>query len=199
MPCGPLQAMQIYALSTGSFVTGAFSMFLFGLGTIPLMLFIGLIFNSFKGKRKILINKIASVLILILSSVMLNRGLLSLNLDITNLFNNNYDNFLKAKIEEEYQIVEFDLTYSSYEDILLQEGIPAKMIINVEQKYLTGCNNEIVIREFGIKKKLEVGNNIIEFIPKNKGTYTYTCWMDMIKNNIKVIDDEDYFKEKNNE
>ena len=38
MPCGPLQAMQVYALSTGSFFKGALSMFLFCLGTIPLML-----------------------------------------------------------------------------------------------------------------------------------------------------------------
>ena len=29
MPCGPLQAMQIYALSSGSFIKGALSMFLF--------------------------------------------------------------------------------------------------------------------------------------------------------------------------
>ncbi|MDR1874654.1 MAG: sulfite exporter TauE/SafE family protein, partial [Synergistaceae bacterium] len=37
MPCGPLQAMQIYALSTGSFVRGAAAMFFFGAGTLPLM------------------------------------------------------------------------------------------------------------------------------------------------------------------
>ena len=34
MPCGPLQAMQVYALSTGSFIKGALSMFLFSLGTV---------------------------------------------------------------------------------------------------------------------------------------------------------------------
>ncbi len=33
MPCGPLQAMQLYALSTGSPGKGALSMLLFGLGT----------------------------------------------------------------------------------------------------------------------------------------------------------------------
>ena len=31
MPCGPLQAMQMYALSTGSIIKGALSMFLFSL------------------------------------------------------------------------------------------------------------------------------------------------------------------------
>ena len=34
MPCGPLQAMQIYALSTGDPVKGALSMMIFSLGTV---------------------------------------------------------------------------------------------------------------------------------------------------------------------
>jgi sulfite exporter TauE/SafE/copper chaperone CopZ len=41
MPCGPLQAMQLYALSTGSPIAGGFSMFLFSLGTVPLMFGLG--------------------------------------------------------------------------------------------------------------------------------------------------------------
>ena len=38
MPCGPLQAMWIVALAGGSPFAGAFSMLLFSLGTVPLML-----------------------------------------------------------------------------------------------------------------------------------------------------------------
>ena len=53
---------------------------------------------------------------------------------------------------------------------------------------------EIIINEFGIKQELKVGENIIEFTPTKEETITYTCWMKMIKNTIKVIDDEDYFK-----
>nr|HML49045.1 sulfite exporter TauE/SafE family protein [Clostridia bacterium] len=41
MPCGPLQAMQIYALSTGNPLSGALSMFLFSVGTVPLMFGLG--------------------------------------------------------------------------------------------------------------------------------------------------------------
>ena len=193
MPCGPLQAMQVYALGAGSFIKGALSMFLFGLGTIPLMLFTGVILNLVKGKGKIIINKIASVLILILSIVMLNRGLLSLNIDILKIFNN-YDKFTASTIKDDYQLIEFDLSYDDYEDIILQKDIPVKMIIHVDKKYLTGCNNELVINEFGIKKELKVGENIIEFTPTKEETITYTCWMNMIKNTIKVIDDEEYFK-----
>ena len=194
MPCGPLQAMQVYALSTGSFIKGALSMFLFSLGTVPLMLFVGVFYSIIKGKGKILLNKIASILIMILSLVMLNRGLITLGFNIENIFND-YGSYTKSTIKENYQEVKFDLEYSDYEDIIVQKGIPVRMIINVDKKYLTGCNNEISIKEFNINKKLEEGENIIEFVPEDEGVYTYTCWMEMITNNIKVIDNKKIFKE----
>lgn len=193
MPCGPLQAMQVYALSTGSFINGALSMFLFGMGTVPLMLCTGVLLNLAKGKGKILINKIASILILLLSLVMLNRALLILNIDIFKIFND-YGSFTASKIENGIQVVEFDLSYDNYQDIILQKDIPVKMIIHVDKKNLTGCNNEIIINEFNIKQELKEGDNIIEFTPKEEATITYTCWMNMIKNTIKVIDNKYYFK-----
>lgn len=123
----------------------------------------GIVFSSMKGKTKILINKIASVLILVLSLIMLNRGLLSLNIDLFK--NNNYGDYVKTTIKDGYQVLEFDLDYDKYK----------------------------------VKKKLEVGVNIIEFIPDKEETISYTCWMDMIKNNIKVIDDISYFEGDKNE
>lgn len=197
MPCGPLQAMQVYALTTGSMFKGALSMFLFGLGTVPLMLFTGVVFSSMKGKTKILINKIASVLILVLSLIMLNRGLLSLNIDLFK--NNNYCDYVKTTIKDGYQEIEFDLDYDNYEDIIVQKDIPVRIIINASKDKLTGCNNEIIISKYNIKKKLELGVNVIEFTPNKEEIISYTCWMNMIKNNIKVIDDISYFEGDKNE
>ena len=62
------------------------------------------------------------------------------------------------------------------------------MIINVSKEYLTGCNNEIIINTYDVKQKLVEGENIIEFTPTKTGIITYTCWMNMIKNNIKIVD-----------
>lgn len=189
MPCGPLQSMQVYALSTGSFIYGALSMFLFCLGTIPLMLFVGMVSNFMNNDHRKKLNKISTVLILILSLVMLNRGLLGMGVDISNIFKPNYDNYLKSEIIDDYQVIEFDLSYSGYEDIVIQKGVPVKIIINASSTSLTGCNNAIRINAFDITKDLNVGENIIEFTADKAGTYTYTCWMGMLKNNIVVVDD----------
>ena len=198
MPCGPLQAMQIYALSTASVFYGAISMFLFCLGTIPLMLFFGSFINLCKGKAKVIINKIASVLILILSMLMLNRALVGFGIDINSIFSKTEDaQYVKAIQEDGYQYIEFDLDYGNYQDIIVQKDIPVKIIINVDKKYLTGCNNEIIMKDFKIDQKLDIGTNEIEFTPQEEGEYIYSCWMNMIKNKIKVIDNKDYFKEEN--
>lgn len=198
MPCGPLQSMQIYALSTGSFFYGALSMFLFCLGTIPLMLFIGMISNFLNNNHRKTLNKVSTTLILVLSLVMLNRGLLGMGIDMSNVFKSNYDNYLKSEMHDDYQVIEFDLTYGGYKDIVVQKGIPVKMIIKTSSNSLTGCNNAIKINEFNVVEDLKMGENIIEFTPDKIGTYTYTCWMGMLKNTIVVVDDKSSFKKDNN-
>lgn len=185
MPCGPLQAMQLYALSTSSMLKGALSMFLFGLGTMPLMLLTSVIFTNLKGKNKILINNIASVLILVLSVLMLNRGLVALNINIPAFEGNT--KYLTPNIIDDTQVVEFDLSYNGYQNIKVGVDKPVKMIIHVDKKYLTGCNNSLTIPEYNINQELKVGDNIIEFHPTKEGTFIYTCWMNMLKNNIKVV------------
>lgn len=97
-------------------------------------------------------------------------------------------------IYKDYQEVKINLSYGSYDDIIVQKGKKVKLIINVPKKCLTGCNNVIMINEFNIKKELNVGENIIEFTPDKVGTYSMNCWMNMITNNIKVIDNEKYFE-----
>ncbi len=47
------------------------------------------------------------------------------------------------------------------------------------------------MQDFNIEKELKVGENSIEFIPKKLGMFSYTCWMNMIKNNIQVVENID--------
>ncbi|MFA6392664.1 MAG: sulfite exporter TauE/SafE family protein [Candidatus Paceibacterota bacterium] len=49
LPCGFTQSMQIYTLSTGSFMNGALTMFAFALGTLPVLALIS--FSSFSIKN----------------------------------------------------------------------------------------------------------------------------------------------------
>lgn len=75
MPCGPLQTMQVFALGTGSAVTGGLSMFFFSLGTFPLMFGLGAlsIFASKEFSKQLI--KISGFLVLFLGLLMGSRAL----------------------------------------------------------------------------------------------------------------------------
>ncbi|MCY6485565.1 sulfite exporter TauE/SafE family protein [Clostridium aestuarii] len=192
MPCGPLQTMQLYALGTGSAVQGALSMFIFSLGTVPLMLSFGLA-TSFLSKnfsKKIL--KFSGILVFILGFIMINRGLALSGINLSPkqslLKSNSTVSFAKAEIQDNIQIVKINADYSGYNPniIYVQKGIPVKWIIDGKQ--ISSCNNEIIIPSLNIQKKLISGENIIEFTPGNEDI-NFSCWMGMLRGIIKVTND----------
>ncbi|MCX8128664.1 MAG: sulfite exporter TauE/SafE family protein [Clostridia bacterium] len=188
MPCGPLQAMQIYALGTGSFIAGATSMFLFSLGTVPLMFGFGAISSFLSSKFTHKMMKVSAVLVLILGIVMVDRGL---NLSGINLkaYASSSGTGNTSQIQDNIQVVTTKLESGRYSPIIVQKGIPVKWTIKAEKSDLNGCNNPLTIPKYGISKRLEAGDNIIEFTPDEEGNINYTCWMGMISSNIKVVSD----------
>ncbi len=186
MPCGPLQAMQIYALGTGSFAAGAVSMFLFSLGTVPLMFGFGAISSVLSGKLTQKMLKVSAMLVMVLGIVMVNRGLALSGIDIVYASSGSGN---IARIEGDVQVVSTKLESGRYSPIVVQQGIPVQWTIRAGEKDLNGCNNPVTIPEYDIQKKLVPGDNIIEFTPEKEGNITYSCWMGMIRSNIKVVSD----------
>ena len=193
MPCGPLQAMQIYALSTGSPVKGALSMFLFSMGTVPLMFGLGAI-SSLMGKK--FTSKAMSagaVLVVVLGLSMLSQGL-SLSgsaVPISETPSAHTDTQIALDIapENSVQIINSSLLPWAYPAITVQAGTPVKWIIDAPQGSLNGCNYRLFIREYGIEHTFNPGENIIEFMPENVGTFQYSCWMGMIRSTITVVNE----------
>jgi uncharacterized protein len=74
MPCGPLQTMQLYALGTGSFLAGALSMFIFSIGTVPLMLAFGLAATLLPRRFLPVMVKASAVLVMFLGVVTFSRA-----------------------------------------------------------------------------------------------------------------------------
>lgn len=74
MPCGPLQSMQIVALASGNPFAGALSMFLFSLGTVPLMLGLGSIVAALGKKFSQTVMNVGAVLVVVLGLAMLSQG-----------------------------------------------------------------------------------------------------------------------------
>jgi copper ion binding protein len=190
MPCGPLQAMQIYALGTGSFFAGAASMFIFSLGTVPLMFGFGAISSLLSSKFTQKMMKVSAVLVMILGVIMLNRGFNLSGFAFTGGITAKASSSGNvAKIDGNFQVVTTKLQSGSYTPFIVQKGIPVKWTIKASASDINGCNGTVTIPQFGISKTLQPGDNEIDFTPNAEGNILYTCSMGMISSNITVVTD----------
>lgn len=188
MPCGPLQAMQLYALGTGSFFAGALSMMLFSLGTVPLMFGFGAVSSFLSSKFTHRMMKISAVLVMVLGVIMVSRGLNLSGINIAYAASPASPGSV-AKVEGNVQTVSVKIGSGNYVPIIVQKGIPVKWTIKVDAQDLNGCNGTITIPKYNIQKKLVAGDNLVEFTPDEEENIPYTCWMGMISSNIKVVPD----------
>jgi len=69
----------------------------------------------------------------------------------------------------------------------VQQGIPVRWIIKAPPGSITGCNNRMIIRDYGIQYAFKPGDNVINFTPTKTGRFRYTCWMGMIQSTITVL------------
>lgn len=200
MPCGPLQAMQLYALSTGNPVQGAISMFLFSVGTVPLMFAFGALSSLLSKKFTHKMMSVSAVLVVILGVFMFSNGaslsgievpsIISAKVNNVNSANNaNNANSNLAVVKDGVQTVTVQLKSGRYEPIVVQKGIPVKWIIQAKTSDINGCNNSIVIPKYNLQYDLKPGDNVIEFTPTESGRFSYSCWMGMIRSKITVVDD----------
>ncbi|EQB86160.1 hypothetical protein M918_15705 [Clostridium sp. BL8] len=177
MPCGPLQTMQLFALGTGSATKGALSMFMFSLGTVPLMLTFGAVSGLLsKGYTKKVL-KFSGVLIIVLGLIMGNRGftLAGINLNpltaveniteglssrtssnassSSNSTKSPSDNGSKAIIKDGVQTLNMTASNRGYTPNVLyvQKGVPVKWVIDGQQ--INSCNNAIVAQSIKVEKK----------------------------------------------
>lgn len=185
MPCGPLQSMQLYALSTGSFIEGALSMFLFSLGTVPLMFGLGALTSKLGKKFSEKVTTIGAVLVVVLGIGMVNNGL-ALSGVVVGKTGSEVSLMNTAAMEGNYQVLNTNLELGTYPVIKVKAGVPVKWTLNAKEGKLNGCNNEIIIPKLGVTKELREGENIIEFTATEPGQYSYSCWMGMIRSTIIV-------------
>lgn len=189
MPCGPLQSMQIVALASGSPLSGAMSMLMFSLGTVPLMLGLGSIVSMLGRKFAGKVMTAGSVLVMVLGLAMLSQGSSLIGFPYT-LAKSQTDAAAVTETTDSTAVQEIHSTLTSggYPDITVTAGVPVKWVIDVPKNALNGCNYKMLLSAYGIEHTFTEGENVIEFTPTKTGDIPYTCWMGMIRGDIFVTD-----------
>lgn len=175
LPCGFTQVIQLYAMTTGNFWTGAVVMTVFALGTLIGLLVAGLATSFVGGKTARIFFHVIGVLLILFALANIING--------WNLLGaKSWINFgEKVVLTGETQVIK--ATYSLRQDILPNSFIvKAGNKVRFEVESLDtgiGCMSTIMIP--GLYNKpidLVKGKLIVmEFVAKAKGTYPITCAM----------------------
>ncbi len=198
--CGPLQAIYIMAAGTGSLVEGAKLLFVFAIGTLPVMLGFGYLasFISNKATHKIL--KASGIVIIILGLLMFNNGLVlaGTGYDFKSIISYISDSDSKELGSSNLPIIKKGIQQIKMEvnrygwtpnKFVLKKGVPVEWII--EGKEINGCNNAIQVPNLGLQFNIKKGTQVIKFTPKKEGIIRWSCWMGMIPGTFIVKGDLD--------
>jgi uncharacterized protein len=192
--CGPLQAIYVMAAGTGSITQGAMLLFVFGLGTLPVMLGFGYLTSLISKKWTSTIVRASGALIIILGLLMVNNGLAltGTGYDLKSLTTTgNAAQTPQPVSQNGYQEIHMDVTADGWspDTFVLKRGVPVKWIIN--GKEITSCNRAIQVPKLGLKFDVKSGEQTIEFTPTEDGTIPWSCWMGMIPGTFIVTDNVD--------
>jgi sulfite exporter TauE/SafE/copper chaperone CopZ len=183
LPCGFTQAMQLFAISTGSFVQGALIMSLFALGTAPGLLGVGGLSVAFKGSKAKLFFATAGLAVIML-------GAFNVNNASQILFPQNAQAIKPLTAAATGNIQEVRMTQSgagySPNQFTVKKGNTVRWIINSTNQFT--CASYIVMPSYGIHQPLKAGENVIEFTPTQTGEIAFSCSMGMYRGKFIVTD-----------
>ncbi|MFH1448669.1 MAG: sulfite exporter TauE/SafE family protein, partial [Candidatus Micrarchaeota archaeon] len=200
--CGPLQAMYVLAAGSGDIAFGAFSLFFFGLGTLPVLLGFSYVSSMISRATANRITQYSGVIVILLGFFMVNNALALSGAQListtpeTDAVESQLISDSKSlpsgvsseNVEE--QVIRMKVNRYGFQpnSFVLRKDVPVKWIIDGEE--INGCNNEIIVREYGLDIPVSRGEQIIEFTPNREGTVSWSCWMGMIQGRFIVVDNE---------
>ncbi|OGY78633.1 MAG: hypothetical protein A3B74_04620 [Candidatus Kerfeldbacteria bacterium RIFCSPHIGHO2_02_FULL_42_14] len=199
LPCGFTQALQLYALTTGSFSSSALTLFAFALGTAPSLLALGWASGSLKGKAGKLFFQFSGALVIVLGVWNIQN---SLNLMGYPLSFGNVPSSASAETpapaaalaegttqggSQDVQVVKMNVAASGYSPSRLTVRAGTKVRWEVDGTNAYGCASVLVSRKLGIQKLLQPGINLFEFTPTEPGEIAFSCSMGMYRGSFTVL------------
>ncbi|MBG0801539.1 sulfite exporter TauE/SafE family protein [Methylocystis sp. H4A] len=195
--CGPLQAMYVMAAGTGSPVEGAKTLFVFGVGTLPVMLAFGALTTVLSGAVTHRLLTASGVIVVALGAVMINRGLIltGSGADLASLTTSWRSPAPVERVQPQQdsaapktQTIEMEANGLGFTPtrFTLLRGVPVKWVINATQ--VTTCNNRILVPSLKLEFDVKPGRQTIEFTPEKTGVIPWSCWMGMLRGEFVVVD-----------
>ena len=189
LPCGFTQAVQIFALSTGSPLFGAALLATFAIGTAPgLLALAGVPLVVPSGARPTLLRLVGAV-VLAFALVNVTAGLQLAGISLPGFGVGNAAAAPSSTLTSDgrqllttYQLAD---GYSP-SNVTIYAGIPT--VWTIESKTVTSCAASLVIPAWDAGVRLKLGPNKLELPALEAGVVRYSCAMGMYSGSITVID-----------
>lgn len=189
LPCGFTQSLQIVALNSGSFFGGAFTMFIFALGTLPALIGLSTLSSVATGAFSQVFLRFSGTLVLLLALLSFQSGLALTGIDFSTILPSGGAQAETApSITGGVQEVKMKvMSYGAYEPkhLTIKAGVPVRWIVDGTEA--GGCTSTLVIPSLGVSKTLSSGTNVIAFTAQKKGTLPFSCSMGMVRGSFTVI------------
>ncbi|MBU2257668.1 MAG: sulfite exporter TauE/SafE family protein, partial [Candidatus Omnitrophica bacterium] len=162
LPCGFTQSMQLAAVASGSFFSGASIMAAFAIGTMPVLFSVGVGSTYAKSKHIGFVSKIIGVLIIFFALYSFNSGLVLSGAKFNLNFNSSkgaVDAVVSTDVSgADVQVVKMDVDWVfKPTEFRVKKGVKVRWEINGIN--VSGCSNEVVIPSLNIRKQIETGLN----------------------------------------
>ncbi len=183
LPCGFTQALQVYALSSGSFTAGAIVLGGFALGTAPALIGLGWFAGTWKGSSGRFFFRLAGAAVVILGLINISNAYNLIGLPAIS-FGAPAARVLSDAVPNDGQTQTVNMVIGvdgySPDSFTLRAGMPTHWAIDATRA--SGCQMSIVSRQLNLQKFLTVGENTIDFTaPSESGIYKFSCPMGMYR------------------
>lgn len=193
MPCGFTQALQLYVLSKGSFVTGMLTMGVFALGTLPALMSLSAILSFAKGKFQQYFMRFAAVVVVMIGLFNISNGAALAGLgksdssDVTPAGSDQQASQSSGSFRDPNvqivngkQIVKMKIVGYDYEpaNVTVYANMPVEWQIDASRA--AGCAQAITVPKLHITQFLpKDGVKTITFTPTEPGSIGFSCTMGM--------------------
>lgn len=181
LPCGFTQALQLYVLGTGSWLTGALTMLAFSLGTLPALVTIGAFTSFTKGTAQKYFTIFSALLVVALGIFNLAPGwnLTGASIGLPDGGNTVPDEN-DFNIVDGKQIISLKVDGFDYypDTFTLKKGVPVEW--RIDGSKAQGCAQIISVPRLGITEQLPRNQiKTISFTPTETGKIKFSCGMGM--------------------
>ena len=179
LPCGFTIALQLYVLGKGDALSGALTMLVFALGTLPALMGLSLISSFARGALQMRFLTIAGVFVLVLGVMNVQFGLVQLQAGSPVVAQP--APVAGPQMTQWRQVVEMKVVGFEYQPnrFTVKAGIPVEWRIDAREA--EGCGRILISRSLGLQKFLSSNDTtVIAFTPELTGEYAFNCSMGMM-------------------